>query len=220
VVFWDDGAAYASRIGAPISGSRSIRAPSRRLVTCHWHHALRSGSGCTLDLWADDAPARRRLRGDDVFVRRALTPIRRSSAGSPAQRTRRRHLARRREVGARTPSTPAFPLGIVPYRGRVRRPIRRGAWGAGLTVLVAMANLIPQLDPADHAPPRARPDVRRVAHATTLRLPSGRSRRAGVPVERLGELVPPVRRPRSSDARSARSRRRWPRPISSPRSRR
>jgi nitrite reductase/ring-hydroxylating ferredoxin subunit len=50
------------------------------ILTCHWHHArfdLRSG--CTFDLWADDAPAFEvRVNGDDIWVsrrpRQQLTP--------------------------------------------------------------------------------------------------------------------------------------------------
>ena len=42
------------------------------MLTCHWHHArfdLRSG--CTFDLWADDAPAFEvRVNGDDIWVSR------------------------------------------------------------------------------------------------------------------------------------------------------
>jgi len=40
-------------------------------VTCHWHHArFDLVSGCTLDLWADDARGFDvDLRGNDVFVR-------------------------------------------------------------------------------------------------------------------------------------------------------
>src|SRR5262249_53881321 len=42
------------------------------ILTCHWHHArfdLRSG--CTFDLWADDAPAFEvRVNGNDIWVSR------------------------------------------------------------------------------------------------------------------------------------------------------
>lgn len=42
------------------------------ILTCHWHHArfdLRSG--CTFDLWADDAPTFEvRINGDDIWISR------------------------------------------------------------------------------------------------------------------------------------------------------
>ena len=42
------------------------------ILTCHWHHArFELRSGCTFDLWADDAPAFEvRVNGDDIWVSR------------------------------------------------------------------------------------------------------------------------------------------------------
>ena len=41
------------------------------ILTCHWHHArFDLQSGCTFDLWADDAPIFPvEVRGDEVWVK-------------------------------------------------------------------------------------------------------------------------------------------------------
>ena len=66
VVFWHDGAAYAIEDRCPHLGFPLHQGTVEAgLVTCHWHHArFDLVSGCTLDLWADDA------RGFDVEVAR------------------------------------------------------------------------------------------------------------------------------------------------------
>src|SRR5258707_13802385 len=68
---WSEGRAFAldnrcPHMGFPLSkGSLETG-----LLTCHWHHAqFDINSGCTFDLWADDAPVFDvRLQGDDVWV--------------------------------------------------------------------------------------------------------------------------------------------------------
>src|SRR5690606_17008603 len=49
------------------------------MITCHWHHArFDLSSGCTFDLWADDATAFDVLvEGDDVLVvpRAGVSPV-------------------------------------------------------------------------------------------------------------------------------------------------
>ena len=73
---------------------------------------------------------------------------------------------------------------------------RSTGWGAGLTVLIAMANLLPQLDarrPGARA--RARPHVRRARHGQSrASLRGRRARDAGGPGRPARELVPAVRR--------------------------
>jgi hypothetical protein len=124
------------------------------LVTCHWHHArfdLESGS--TLDLWADDARGFDvRLDDDDVFVVVRPDP--------DALEHGRRRLRDGLEDGL-TLVTAKAVLGLlaadVPPSTIVREGIdfgiryRDAGWGAGLTVLVAMANLLPHLDDDDRA---------------------------------------------------------------------
>ena len=72
VVFWHDGVAYAIEDRCPHLGFPLHQGTVEAgLVTCHWHHArFDLVSGCTLDLWADDARGfDAEIRGDDVWVR-------------------------------------------------------------------------------------------------------------------------------------------------------
>ena len=71
VVFWHDGAAYAIEDRCPHLGFPLHQGTVEAgLVTCHWHHArFDLVSGCTLDLWADDARGfDADVRDGDVFV--------------------------------------------------------------------------------------------------------------------------------------------------------
>src|SRR5688572_44909 len=65
VVFWHDGEALAIEDRCPHMGFPLHQGTVEAgLVTCHWHHArFDLVSGCTLDLWADDA------KGFDTEVR-------------------------------------------------------------------------------------------------------------------------------------------------------
>ena len=95
---------------------------------------------------------RRRPRRRRVRARARARRSRRPSADAAAQRARRRHLARGREVGARVCSTRACPASEIVRTGvEFGTRYRSSGWGAGLTVLVAMANLLPQLAPDDQA---------------------------------------------------------------------
>ncbi len=72
VVFWLDDRAYAIEDRCPHLGFPLHQGTVENgLVTCHWHHArFDLVSGCTLDLWADDARGfDAEIRDDDVFVR-------------------------------------------------------------------------------------------------------------------------------------------------------
>src|SRR5215510_3146122 len=71
VVFWHDGRAYAIEDRCPHLGFPLRQGTVENgLVTCHWHHArFDLVSGCTLDLWADDARGfDADVRDGDVFV--------------------------------------------------------------------------------------------------------------------------------------------------------
>src|SRR4051794_40875477 len=59
VVFWDHDRAWAVEDRCPHMGFPLHRGTiDDGLLTCHWHHArFDLSSGCTLDLWADDAVA-------------------------------------------------------------------------------------------------------------------------------------------------------------------
>ena len=77
VVFWHDAAAYAIEDRCPHLGFPLHQGTVEAgLVTCHWHHArFDLVSGCTLDLFADDARGFDvDVRGDEVFVRTRPEP--------------------------------------------------------------------------------------------------------------------------------------------------
>jgi len=152
-VFWHDGRAYALDDRCPHMGFPLHRGTVEAgLVTCHWHHArFDLVSGGTLDPFADDARAFPvEVDGDDVYL--VVEP--------PEDRVDglRRRLAEGLEGGL-TLVTAKATLGLleagVPAAEIVRVGMEFGTanraqgWGSGLTVLVAMTNLLPWLDDAD-----------------------------------------------------------------------
>jgi hypothetical protein len=118
------------------------------ILTCHWHHArFDLESGCTFDLWADDVPIFPvELRNGEVWVKTTLGHA--DLAG---------HWRQRLADGL------AHDLGLViakavhgqlaadvPETEIVRQVALFGAqnrdgWGVGLTILTALANLLPVL---------------------------------------------------------------------------
>ena len=155
VVFWHEGRAHAVEDRCPHMGFPLHRGTVEAgLVTCHWHHArFDLQSGCTLDLWADDARAFDvDIVGDDVLV--APRPD-----GDEIGRLHQR-LRDGLEEGLTLVVAKAvlglLDQGVAPGP-IVRAGVRFGAtyrgagWGAGLTVLVAMANVLDRLDERDRA---------------------------------------------------------------------
>jgi len=126
------------------------------LLTCHWHHArFDLESGCTLDPWADDAQAFDvRIEDDKVLVE--------PRAPDESEQT---HHSRRLREGLENGLTLVLAksaLGLLEAEGDtdgaadvVRTALRFGTtyrdqgWGAGLTTLVAMANVLPHLHADD-----------------------------------------------------------------------
>jgi hypothetical protein len=124
------------------------------LLTCHWHNArFDLATGDTLDPFADDVRAYPVvIEGDDVFL-----------VVEPA-RDRVVHLQHRLAEGLEqglSLVTAKAVLGLLEAGVSVADIVRSGVeygtayraqgWGAGLTVLVAMANLLPHLSEDDHA---------------------------------------------------------------------
>jgi nitrite reductase/ring-hydroxylating ferredoxin subunit len=118
------------------------------ILTCHWHHArFDLASGCTFDLWADDVPtAAVEVRDGVVWV----CPDTRYTDGDAHWRNRLREGL---EQNIDLVLAKAV-LGLIgegaDYRALVRHALLFGAqnrdgWGIGLTILTALANLIPSL---------------------------------------------------------------------------
>ena len=156
VVFWHEGQALAIEDRCPHLGFPLHQGTVEAgLVTCHWHHArFDLVSGCTLDPWADDA------QGFDVEID-GRRRVRRHAPrrGDPVERLQQR-LRDGLEQGLTLVIAKAV-LGLleasVPPAEIVRTGVEFGCtyradgWGAGLTVLVAMANVL-----AGSSPPTGR----------------------------------------------------------------
>jgi hypothetical protein len=118
------------------------------ILTCHWHHArFDLESGCTFDLWADDIPACPvDVRNGDVWVKTTF------GHSDPAAHWRERldnGLAH--DIGLVIAKAVHGELAAdVPPTDIVRQVVLFGAmnrdgWGVGLTILTALANLLPML---------------------------------------------------------------------------
>ncbi|HZU74965.1 MAG TPA: Rieske 2Fe-2S domain-containing protein [Acidimicrobiales bacterium] len=155
-VFWSDAQAYAVDDRCPHMGFPLHRGSVQDgLLTCHWHHArFDLASGGTLDPFADDVRAHAvEIRGDDVVVtlRADVDPV--------------AHHLHRLEEGLEQGLTLVMAkavLALVDLMGPAdgaAAALRAGVdfgianratgWGAGLTVLTAMANVLDLLDPSD-----------------------------------------------------------------------
>ena len=118
------------------------------ILTCHWHHArFDLESGCTFDLWADDVPIFPvELRDGEVWVKTTF------GDADPAAHWRQRladGLAH--DLGLVIAKAVHGQLAAdVPAACIVRQVALFGAqnrdgWGVGLTILTALANLLPVL---------------------------------------------------------------------------
>ena len=147
LVIYDRGRVFALDNRCPHMGFPLERGSvTDGILTCHWHHArFDLESGCTFDLWADDVPiCPVEVRNGDVWVKTTF------SHADPAA-----HSRQRLEDGL------AHDLGLViakavhgqladevPQADIVRQVALFGAqnrdgWGVGLTILTALANLLP-----------------------------------------------------------------------------
>jgi nitrite reductase/ring-hydroxylating ferredoxin subunit len=118
------------------------------ILTCHWHHArFDLDSGCTFDLWADDIPACPvELRGGEVWVKTTF------GHPDPAAHWRERlDSGLSHDIGLVIAKAVHGELAAdVPPAEIVRQVALFGArnrdgWGVGLTILTALANLLPVL---------------------------------------------------------------------------
>jgi len=118
------------------------------ILTCHWHHArFDLESGCTFDLWADDVPIFPvELRDGQVWVKTTF------GDSDPATHWRQRladGLAH--DLGLVIAKAVHGQLAAdVSFADIVRQVVLFGAqnrdgWDVGLTILTALANLLPLL---------------------------------------------------------------------------
>ena len=118
------------------------------ILTCHWHHArFDLESGCTFDLWADDVPiCPVEVRNGDVWVRTTF-----GHADSTAHWHQRLADGLAHNLGLVIAKAVHGQLADeVPSADVVRQVALFGAqnrdgWGVGLTILTALANLLPVL---------------------------------------------------------------------------
>jgi nitrite reductase/ring-hydroxylating ferredoxin subunit len=118
------------------------------VLTCHWHHArFDVASGCTFDLWADDiATVAVEVRGGEVWV-----AARTRHAGGDAHWRNRLRAGLEQDIGL-VIAKPVLGLtadgvdAVVMIREAALFGVRnRDGWGTGLTILTALANVLPAL---------------------------------------------------------------------------
>jgi nitrite reductase/ring-hydroxylating ferredoxin subunit len=118
------------------------------ILTCHWHHArFDLESGCTFDLWADDVPiCPIEVRNGEVWVKTMF------GQADPDQHWRGRlDSGLAHDVGLVIAKAVLGQLAAdVPQADIVRQVALFGAqnrdgWNVGLTILTALANLLPML---------------------------------------------------------------------------
>jgi hypothetical protein len=126
------------------------------ILTCHWHHAkFDLVGGCTFDPFADDVTSfRAEIRGGEVFV-----------DPTPLQEDRREHWLRKVDEGLEHSLRLVIAKSVIGLHelGISDEPLARAAlfavrnrrqgWSAGLSILTAMANVLPALEESDR--PRA-----------------------------------------------------------------
>jgi nitrite reductase/ring-hydroxylating ferredoxin subunit len=149
LVVYDDGKVFALDNRCPHLGFPLHRGSVEDgILTCHWHHArFDLASGCTFDLWADDVPtAAVEIRDGVVWV----CPHTRYTDGDAHWRNRLRD-GLEQNIGLVIAKAVLGLIGEgLDYRALVRDAVLFGArnrdgWSIGLTILTALAKLIPYL---------------------------------------------------------------------------
>jgi nitrite reductase/ring-hydroxylating ferredoxin subunit len=118
------------------------------ILTCHWHHArFDLESGCTFDLWADDVPTCPvEVRSGEVWVKTS------SNHPDPATHWRQRLAdGLDHDLGLVIAKAVHGQLAANVPQGDIVRQValfgcqNRDGWSVGLTILTALANLLPVL---------------------------------------------------------------------------
>jgi nitrite reductase/ring-hydroxylating ferredoxin subunit len=155
LIVYDDGNVFALDNRCPHLGFPLHRGTVKdNVLTCHWHHArFDVASGCTFDLWADDVPtAPVTVRDDGEIWVAART---RYVDGDEHWRNRLRAgleqniglVVAKAVLGLTAEGVPAAAMVREAALFGVRN---RDGWGSGLTILIALANLLPGL-PAEES---------------------------------------------------------------------
>lgn len=153
-VFLSDGRPYAVDNRCPHMGFPLHRGSVRDgILTCHWHHArFDLASGGTFDLWADDVRTYQAfVENGDVFVDTALR-----EEDWAARWKGRLHDGLEQDLNlVIVKAILALHNGgidageIVEIGGRFVSQYRDRGWASGLTILAAMANVVPYLNSDD-----------------------------------------------------------------------
>ncbi len=156
VVFVHDGRAFAVDNRCPHMGFPLQKGSVRDgILTCHWHHArFDLASGGTFDPWADDVRTYDTLIEDGiVFVDTRPRPVdieahwkSRLRDGLEQNLSLVIVKAVLALLEAGVPATDIVEIG-----GRFGATYREAGWFSGLTILTAMANLLPELEREDRA---------------------------------------------------------------------
>jgi nitrite reductase/ring-hydroxylating ferredoxin subunit len=118
------------------------------ILTCHWHHArFDLESGCTFDLWADDVPiCPVEVRNGEVWVKTTF-----GHADPAAHWHQRLADGLAHDLGLVIAKSVHGQLAADVPRADIVRQValfgaeNRDGWGVGLTILTALANLLPVL---------------------------------------------------------------------------
>jgi nitrite reductase/ring-hydroxylating ferredoxin subunit len=118
------------------------------ILTCHWHHArFDLESGCTFDLWADDVPiCPVEVRNGDVWVKTTF-----GNADPAAYWHQRLANGLAHDIGLVIAKAVHGQLAADVSGTAIVRQValfgaqNRDGWGVGLTILTALANLLPAL---------------------------------------------------------------------------
>jgi nitrite reductase/ring-hydroxylating ferredoxin subunit len=116
------------------------------ILTCHWHHArFDLESGCTFDLWADDVPiCPVEVRNGEVWVKTTF-----GHADPTAHWHQRLADGLAHDLGLVIAKSVHGQLAADVPRADIVRQValfgaqNRDGWGVGLTILTALANLLP-----------------------------------------------------------------------------
>ncbi len=153
LIVHDEGRLYALDNRCPHMGFPLRRGAVRDgILTCHWHHAkFDLSGGCTLDPFADDVPAFRvEVRDGDVYV-----------DPQPIESDRRTHWERKLREGLEGQLSLVLAKSVIGLHeleatNEVLREAalfgvrnRANGWSTGLSILTAMANVLPALHEDD-----------------------------------------------------------------------